>query len=59
MESLPVIPEDLLEELEERFPDRCPSPSMSDREIWMEVGAQQVIRLLRAEFNRQNENIMR
>lgn len=59
MESLPVVPKDLLEALEDRFPERCPDPSWSDREIWMRVGARQVIRFLRLEFESQNENVMR
>lgn len=58
-QSLPVVPQDLLEALEKRFPDRCPDPQWTDREIWMRVGEQRVIRFLRSVFNQQNENIMR
>jgi hypothetical protein len=48
-----MIPEDLLRELERRFPDQCPEPTMTDREVWMAVGATKVVRLLRSYFNEQ------
>lgn len=59
MEKLPVIPEDLLKALDERFPERCPEPSWSEREIWMRVGERNVIRFLKRVFSEQNENILR
>ena len=52
-EDFPMIPEDLLRELERRFPDQCPEPTMTDREVWMAVGATKVVRLLRSYFNEQ------
>lgn len=59
MDKLPVIPKDLLEALNERFPERCPDPKWSEREIWMRVGERNVVRLLQRAFDEQNENVMR
>lgn len=58
MEKLPVIPEDLLKELDHRFPERCPDPSWSDREVWMKVGERRVVRFLQSVFDQQNENVI-
>lgn len=38
------------------FPDKCPRPSDTDREIWMAVGAQGVIRKMSATAKAQSEN---
>ena len=59
MDELPSIPKDLLEALEKKFPDECPSINDSDRDIWRKVGRAEVVRHLRFVFNRQNETIMR
>jgi hypothetical protein len=32
--------------LDERFPERCPSPSDSEREIWMKAGERRLVRHL-------------
>jgi hypothetical protein len=53
-QDFPAVPEVLLKELERRFPDRCPDPKLTDREIWMKVGAVQVVRFLRAQFDEQH-----
>lgn len=59
MEELPVIPEDLLKALDKHFPERCPEPEWSEREIWMRVGERRVVRFLKRVFDEQNENILR
>lgn len=59
METLPVIPKDLLDALDKRFPERCPDPSWSDREVWVRVGERQVVRFLKRMFDQQNENVVR
>lgn len=38
------------------FPDRCPRLTDSEREIWMAVGAQGVIKKLSATVKAQSEN---
>ena len=53
----PPIDEALLKQLDEVYPEVCPDPSLSDREIWMAVGCRQVVRMLRAVYlEQQNED---
>jgi hypothetical protein len=49
----PYVPEVLVRWLEEKFPDQCPRPEDTDREIWMHVGAVNVVRKLRQVLDRQ------
>ncbi|WP_018868286.1 MULTISPECIES: hypothetical protein [unclassified Thioalkalivibrio] len=58
-DEFPPIPEPLLEALKSRFKDTCPNPHMTDREIWMAVGQQQVIRFLDSVYKEQSENLLR
>ena len=43
MKPLPLSSEDLVKELDELIPERCPKPSQSDRDIWMYVGMRSVV----------------
>jgi len=53
----PPIDEALVKKLDEVYPESCPDPSLSEREIWMAVGARQVVRMLRAVYlEQQNED---
>jgi hypothetical protein len=53
----PPIDEALVKKLDEVYPESCPDPALSDREIWMAVGARQVVRMLRAVYlEQQNED---
>lgn len=54
-ERFPLVPLALLEELERRFPDRCPDPTTPDRQVWLAAGAVQVTRFLRQMYQLQNE----
>ena len=54
----PVIDRRLIEYLEALYPDRCPDPGLSDREIWMAVGAAQVVRHLRHILEESENNIL-
>ena len=47
MQITTPIAQTLIEELARIFPNRCPDPTDSDRDIWMKVGAQQVISYLK------------
>ena len=49
------LSEELIENLEERFPDRGPRIHQTEREIWMDAGAAFVVRFLRQEFERQRQ----
>ena len=52
------VPTALLEELEQRFPDQCPSKEDTNREVWIKVGQVEVIRFLRKQHELQNRNIL-
>lgn len=58
MEKLPYVDEPLLEWLEQIYPDKCPEPNMTDREIWMARGAVTVIRNLRRLHEEQREAML-
>jgi len=51
----PPIPKALMDELNFRFPEKTPSMTDSDREIWASVGRRSVIQFLNKEFERQNK----
>jgi hypothetical protein len=55
VEGFPLYSEDLLKDLEERFPARCPDITMSDREIWMYAGKRAVVEHLLARKKAQEE----
>lgn len=57
--DLPKIPQDLMEALDKRFPERCPDPKASEREVWIEVGKRELIRFLKTHYERQNKNVLR
>ena len=53
----PPIDEALIKRLDEVYPESCPDPAASEREIWMAVGCRQVVRMLRAVYlEQQNED---
>ena len=53
----PLSPE-LIQALDERFPERCPDIAWTDREVWRRVGQREVVRLLIKELADQNENVL-
>ncbi len=46
----PPLDEALLKKLDETFPEKCPDISDRKRKIWMDAGARQVVRMLRAVY---------
>lgn len=56
--KLPYVEEGLLDYLQRLFPDLCPEPSQSEREIWMNRGAVGVIRHLKLLLEQQRENML-
>jgi|TARA_R100000479_G_scaffold174872_2_gene124358 hypothetical protein len=52
---LPDIPKNLLEELDARFPEKCPSIDEDDRSIWVYAGQRSVVKLLWEHYNRSLE----
>jgi hypothetical protein len=56
-DDFPPVDEPLLRKLDEVYPESCADPASSEREIWMAVGARQVVRMLRAVYlEQQNED---
>jgi hypothetical protein len=43
---IPLYSYDLIDELDKLFPERCPDPEDSEREIWMKAGRRELIRSL-------------
>lgn len=54
----PFLPEDLIDELNRRYPERTPESEWAEREIWIRVGERRVIRFLNEMYARQNENLL-
>lgn len=54
----PPISKELVDYLERTVPERCPSLSMSDREIWLYAGKRELVRGLIHQFKAQQENIL-
>ena len=52
----PPIDEALIKRLDEVYPESCPDPAASEREIWIAVGCRQVVRMLRAVYLEQQNN---
>lgn len=56
--TFPHIPNDLLDELEKRFPDRMPDLQDNLDHIRVAQGQVSVIRFLKHQFQLQNQNIL-
>lgn len=54
----PYVEEGLLEYLQRLYPDACPEPSQTDREIWINRGAVEVVRHLKHLHTLQQENLL-
>lgn len=54
----PHIPKPLLDELDRRYPERSAEPDWSDRDVWLRAGERRVVRFLKEQFRRQNENLL-
>ncbi|WP_316172979.1 hypothetical protein [Bradyrhizobium sp. SZCCHNRI2049] len=55
----PIVRQELLDYLQRLFPDRLPELSDTDRAIWFNRGAAEVVRHLVVLHERQSENILR
>ncbi len=56
--SLPAIPDDLIEGLDAAFPQRHPDLSMSDKEVWYRAGQRYVVDYLIEQRKRQKETML-
>lgn len=48
MRKLPQLSTDLIDYLDEVFPERCPDLEQDEREIWFYAGARSVVKMLLA-----------
>lgn len=55
MINLPFTSSDLIRRLDQEFPERCPSVTLSDREIWFYAGKRELVRGLLAQLKAQEE----
>jgi hypothetical protein len=51
----PAIDPELVYWLNKLFPDRCPDPNDSEREVWIKAGARRVVDKLLFELARQDK----
>lgn len=56
---LPYTAEDLIQELDQTYPERCPSPSAPERDIWIMVGQRMLVRNLLARLEEHDSNPLR
>lgn len=54
----PAIDRKLVEYLEQVFPDKCPDPQFSEKEVWIAVGSAQVVRHLRFILEEQEQSVL-
>lgn len=57
MRKIPILDRVLVECLDERFPERCPDPEWSDREVWMYTGRRQVVSFLLDQLKEQEQTL--
>jgi hypothetical protein len=43
MDVIPILSYDLIKQLDQRIPHRCPPVSMDERHIWLYAGARQLV----------------
>jgi hypothetical protein len=55
---IPPVSRDLIEYLEKAFPERSPSINDSGRKIWMDAGKVDVIRHIRALYEKQERTVI-
>lgn len=56
---VPNIPKDLIEDLDRRFPHRCPRPEDPERGIWIYSGKRELVEFLKEAYRRQVEDSLR
>ena len=56
--KLPVITNELLEALDQLFPDKTPEINMEPKEMYFRIGQRSVVRFLHQKQKEQSENIM-
>lgn len=57
--NIPLIPpinRPLLEWLDQAFPEKCPDPKDTEREIWLKAGERRLVMKLRGHYNKQESS---
>ena len=49
------VSKEFIKELDELFPERCPSKTDSDRDIWINVGRREMINFIKAAYQNQEK----
>ena len=49
------VSQEFIKELDELFPERCPSKTDSDRDIWINVGRREMINFIKAAYQNQEK----
>jgi hypothetical protein len=57
--EIPLDVEEMIQWLNELYPERCADPEDTEREIWMKVGERRVVRSLTAKLTYMNEKGMK
>ena len=52
---LAVVSPEFIKELDELFPEKCPSKIDSDREIWIAVGRREMINFIKNAYQNQEK----
>ena len=52
--EIPPIPKQLLDVLNQLFPERTAEMEWKDREVWFRTGQRSIIRFLNSHYNNQN-----
>ena len=52
--EVPYLSKDLIEMLDQKYPDRCPNPKDTDREIWMKAGERRLVNELLISLKRED-----
>jgi hypothetical protein len=53
----PLASKQLIDYLERTYPDRCPEPHLTEREVWIAYGCAKVIRKLRTDYNESQSEV--
>ena len=56
--TLPVLATELIAELDQTFPDRCPTMANSDREVWFNAGRRSVVNFLLDLLARESRGVL-
>lgn len=57
MKSIPLHSVDLISQLDDLYPDKCPDPNESEREIWMKAGARRLVTSLKLRLGEANKGL--